>query len=139
MRLQKLQPGSFHVQVRRQYCGRPTALEQATLQLSSQARVWVREVALHAAGAECVLARTVVPLTALQGRLRCLQQLGNRSLGSFLFRQPSLVRHPIQVSQCASDSPLAWCRYSVFGLYGERVLVSEGFHATMVNTEMTHN
>lgn len=127
-RLSRLQPGTFNVQIVRQYHGRPTTVERRALRLYHQQAVWVREVILKLGDTPLVWARTAVPLSSLNGNSRLLRGLGNRSLGSWLFRQPSLQRTPLRVSHCSpNDLGLQWSRRSVFTLRGKPLLVTEAF------------
>ncbi|MAD44673.1 MAG: chorismate--pyruvate lyase [Oceanospirillaceae bacterium] len=131
-RLSALQPGSFNVSVLREYHTRPTPTERRALRLSHQQTVWVREVILRLGDVPLVYARTAVPLATLSGSERRLQSLGNRSLGSYLFRQPSLQRTPLKVCHCRKNHlGLQWARYSLFRLKGKPLLVSEGFSARL--------
>lgn len=127
-RLSALRPGTFNVQVLAQYYGEPTAVERQALKLYGNQRLWIREVILCLAEVPLVYARTAIPLTTLCGNERCLQHLGTRSLGSYLFRQPSLHRTPLQVSHCKANTlGLEWSRHSVFTLRGKPLMVSEAF------------
>lgn len=125
-RLDNLRPGMFWVQVVQEQCCQATPFEQQQMQLPAGASVWQREVVLWVGEVAMVRARSVVPLQALHGSLRRLRALGNRSLGSFLFRQPDLQRTPLQV--CRSRIP-GWqrCRYSLFYLNQSPIMVSEAF------------
>ncbi|ASP38030.1 chorismate--pyruvate lyase [Bacterioplanes sanyensis] len=125
-RLDELRPGAFWVHVVNEQCGHANAFERQVMALPNGATVWQREVVLWVAEVPLVRARTVVPLSALQGPLRRLRALGNRSLGSFLFRQPGMQRSPLQV--CRSQlSGWQHCRYSIFTLQHCPILVSEAF------------
>ncbi|WP_430460878.1 chorismate--pyruvate lyase family protein [Thalassolituus sp. LLYu03] len=131
-RISALRPGTFHVEVLGQYAAHPTATERRTLNLGQQQAVWVREVILRLADEPIVYARTAVPMSTLRGSGAQLRHLGNRSLGSFLFRQPGLKRTPLQVSHCAANQlGLQWARRSVFTLRGGRLLVTEAFSSRL--------
>jgi len=131
-RLSALQPGGFNVQVVREYRGLPTPLERSELALQHYQQVWVREVILRQGEVPLVYARTAVPLSSLSGKERRIQYLGNQSLGSYLFRQPSLRRSPLKVSHCSKNHlGLQWARYSRFRLNGKPLLVTEGFSARL--------
>lgn len=127
-RLQALRPGTFAVKPIAQYYGKPSLLEQQELGLHFDSRLWVREVELSLAGQTLVYARTAIPLHTLTGAERQLMLLGSRSLGSYLFAQPSLQRGPLRVSQCSTNSMgVHWARRSVFSLRKKALMVSEGF------------
>ena len=133
-RLSALQPGQFRVKLLAQFHGRPTPLEQAELGLHGQQSVWVREVILLLGDTPVVYARTVVPLSTLNGAERRLQHLGERSLGSYLFRQPSLRRAPLRATHCkANVLGLEWSRRSVFRLRGKPLMVSEAFTSRLTD------
>ncbi|TNC92723.1 chorismate lyase [Thalassolituus sp.] len=127
-RLSALRPGQFRVRCQREGYGFPTALEQAELSLSGSDRVWYREVVLMLGEHELVHARTAVPLRSLRGPVKRLQHLGNRSLGGFLFSQPSLRRTPLKASRCSPEADgLTWCRRSVFYIHQQPLMVTEAF------------
>ncbi|MAK89713.1 MAG: chorismate--pyruvate lyase [Oceanospirillaceae bacterium] len=127
-RLSGLQPGTFNVQLLREYRTTPTPVERQQLRLGQQQKVWVREVVLRLGDKPLVYARTAVPLSTLTGSERRLQYLGEQSLGSYLFRQPSLERTPLKVSHCRKNRlGLQWARYSLFRLKGKPLLVTEAF------------
>ena len=133
-RISALRPGTFNVQVVQQYTGRPTTVEQQALKLSARQSVWVREVILRLGDTPLVYARTAIPLSSLRGDETRLRRLGNRSLGSYLFRQPSLRRTPLQVSHCrANDLGVQWSRRSVFILHGKPLLVTEAFASELAD------
>ena len=127
-RLSALKPGAFRVECQSEGYGIPTQTERRGLHLQGSDRVWFREVILYLGDCPLVYARTAVPLSSLTGPARRLQHLGNRSLGSYLFRQPSLQRSPLHVSHCSLNSlGLKWCRRSVFRVHNRALMVSEAF------------
>lgn len=107
---------------------------------NSPGLAWVREVALECDGVPVIFAHTTLP-AAGNGRLTCwMARLGNRSLGSLLFRYPGFsrgaieflrldVRHPLYVraARVAKVPPQLWARRSWHALGGQRVLVTEVF------------
>ncbi|MEC8443930.1 MAG: chorismate lyase [Pseudomonadota bacterium] len=136
-RLTALAPG-FRVEATREYFGRPTPVERRELHLGVRETVWVREVTLYLGDIAVVHARTAVPVQALRGKLRCLQALGNRSLGSFLFRQPDLKRNALTVSHCAPGSlGVTWARRSVFRVSDQPLMVSEAFCPALLEFPIT--
>lgn len=111
---------SFRVRVLRQGVGLPQCDEALALNIVPRRYAWLREVALCLDEAPWVVARSVAPLAQLKGQR--LERLGERSLGSWLFRQPDVVRGPLEVT---THSPLfasvsgiqddcVWGRRSVF-------------------------
>ena len=111
--------------------------ESALLGLPTGQWALVREVVLRCFGEPWVYARSVMPATALAGKLRRLRRLQNQSLGALLFKHPQLVREAFEVTllpaaSCYVHSTIrqnqpAWARRSCFRLYGQRLLVSEVF------------
>ena len=133
-RLIALSPGQFSVECLKEGYGLPSPLEQKELRMSSSQRVWFREVTLKLNGAPVVYARTAVPLSAVNGKMTRLQHLGNRSLGSFLFSEPSLQREPLKVSHCKANTlGLTWCRRSVFRINQRPLMVSEAFSPNLLS------
>lgn len=133
----------FRVRLLRQGIGWPLQDEAQALGVGLRRYVWRREVALCLNETPWVVARSVAPLSQLQGQR--LDRLGERSLGSWLFRQPGLIRGPIEattqaptfasVSGVQGDCP--WGRRSVFYHGCERdglsLLVQEYFLAEMAD------
>ena len=127
-RLKALRPGQFRVEVLNQYYDSPTSVERTEMRLSSNQKVWVREVVLMLGEVAVVYARTAIPLATLSGSEKRLQHLGNSSLGGYLFRQPHLKRGKLKVSRCAAnDFDLTWARRSVFYFGKKPLMVSEAF------------
>lgn len=124
----------FRVRLLDQRLGRPRRDEALALGLPSTRLTWLREVALCLDGRPWVMARSVVPLDGLHGQR--LDRLGERSLGHWLFRQPDLVRGPLEAS--ADPLPLQaaggpWTRRSVFRHRRFAVLVQESFLDAMAD------
>ncbi|MBB3184598.1 chorismate--pyruvate lyase [Halomonas fontilapidosi] len=118
----------FRVRLVNQHLDRPRRDEALALGLPPARLAWVREVALCLDERPWVMARSVVPLDCLHGQR--LDRLGERSLGSWLFRQPDLVRGPLEVS--ADPPPFQgvsgpWARRSLFRHRRFVVLVQEFF------------
>lgn len=127
-RLVKLSGGAFQVEVVRQGWFMPTRSEARALNMRSRQRALVREVRLLGKGQAWVYARSIIPATTLTGRQRQLRMLGNRSLGSLLFSDPSMRRGPLQISRLKLDTgERLWARRSVFQLSGKPLLVCEVF------------
>ncbi|MDQ2076678.1 chorismate lyase [Marinimicrobium sp. ABcell2] len=129
--------GDFRVRVLRQAVARPLLSEQRLLGIPAGRQALVREVLLLGRGQPWVFARSLVPLTSLAGRLRCLRYLRDRPLGAFLFAQPDLQRGGLEISriqpsqgyvpaELSAGEPL-WGRRSVFRLDNKPLLVSEVF------------
>ncbi|SDL56038.1 chorismate lyase [Franzmannia pantelleriensis] len=127
----------FRVRLLAQRLGRPRLDEARALGLPLHQAVWLRQVALCVDERPWVVARSVAPLAQLRGQR--LERLGERSLGSWLFRQPDLERGPIEIS--ADPAPFAsalnpsgpWGRRSVFRHGRFAVLVQEFFLDAMAD------
>ncbi|WP_447530400.1 chorismate--pyruvate lyase family protein [Vreelandella sp. TE19] len=133
-------PSPFRVQLLRQTVGVPTRDEAQALGLAPRRLAWLREVALCVDDTPWVVARSVAPLEQLQGQH--LKRLGERSLGSWLFRQPDLVRGPLFATRqrpafarhlCPPGVAGVWARRSVFYHAGLALLVQEAFLSTMAD------
>lgn len=133
---------SFRVRLLRYACARP--LPDEGVQLGAGGGLArVREVLLECDGVPVIFAHTMLSHHH-KGRLGCwLARLGQRSLGSLLFRHPGFRRGPIELIRLDRRHPLLaravaaaglpappsqlWARRSVHALDGQRVLVTEVF------------
>ncbi|WP_404376311.1 chorismate--pyruvate lyase family protein [Vreelandella aquamarina] len=134
------EPGAFRVRLLRQAIGLPQRDEALALGIAPRRYAWLREVALCIDDTPWVVARSVAPLSQLQGK--GLGKLGERSLGSWLFQQPDLVRGPLQATvhpprfvegQPGLAFASVWGRRSVFQHAGLSLLVQEYFLSTMAD------
>ncbi|WP_346799406.1 chorismate lyase [Halomonas sp. Bachu 37] len=124
----------FRVRLLSQGIGQPQVDEARALGIPPGRHAWLREVALCLDGVPWVTARSVAPLAQLRGHR--LDRLGERSLGSWLFRQPDLQRGPLEVTERAphySDARGPWGRRSVFRHRGMALLVQEHFLFAMAD------
>lgn len=140
-RLQQHCMGQFSVQVLSEEVCQPQHHEAKCLGMNGRRWARIRQVVLLCDQTPLVVARTIIPLSTLQGPLRQLRHLKNRPLGAFLFRHPDLERGAIEVTQLAFTSPplnlllnersttnrKPWGRRSLFRLKGHPVLVCEIF------------
>lgn len=127
-------PRSFRVQLLDQRLGTPRLDEARALDIAPGQRAWLREVALCLDERPWVVARSVAPLAGLPEHE--LGRLGERSLGSWLFRQPNLERGEIEVTTAPARFHTArgpWGRRSVFRHGDFRVLVQEWFLDAMAD------
>ncbi|WP_234259304.1 chorismate lyase [Halomonas sp. MCCC 1A11062] len=125
---------TFRVRLLEQRLGRPRPDEARAMGLPLDRMAWLREVALCLDGRPWVVARSVAPLAQLRGQR--LERLGERSLGSWLFRQPDLERGPIEVTAAPAPFhplPGPWGRRSVFRHRRFAVLVQEFFLDAMAD------
>ncbi|MBR9828944.1 MAG: chorismate lyase [Oceanospirillales bacterium] len=136
-RLTRAAQGQFGVRVLSQRWAMPTADEARALGMPRRQVALIREVELLGhEGTAWVYARSVLPATTLTGRERRLKLLGNRSLGSLMFSDPSLQRSPLQACclSAAAGKPY-WARRSVFRLHGKPLLVCEVFLPAMEHVQ----
>lgn len=136
----------FAVRLLRQGWGEAFTGEYRLLQSPLRQKMLVREVVLEGAGQAWVFARSLVPVTSLQGRLKALKHLDNRPLGALLFQDPGMRRGPIQVarikpqhnyvhpSAAPTNGEALWGRRSVFYLDQQPLMVSEVFLPAFLST-----
>jgi chorismate--pyruvate lyase len=113
--------------------------ERRTLGMGLRERAMVRQIVMRLDGEAMVYARSVFPVSSLQGPLLRLRQLANQSLGAFLFARPDMRRSPFEVALIAGNSAYlppalqqaeaAWARRSCFQVADKPLLVSEVFLA----------
>jgi chorismate--pyruvate lyase len=139
-RVRETCPQHFHVKVLRQCWASPFADEARLLKLSPFSYARIREVQLCCGDRSVVFARTVIPVSSLQGGLRHLLKLGTQPLGEVLFTQRA-QRINAQVCRLQSNHPLfqmlathleqkqpdLWMRRSIFILKNKPLLVQEIF------------
>ena len=126
-RLVALAQGRFRVRLLAQRWARPAPEEARRLGLRPGRFALIREVALLGNGETWVRARSVLPATSLTGPGRRLRKLGNRSLGGLLFRDPTLVRGPIEISRIRQPEGRVYARRSHLVYHGKPLLVAECF------------
>lgn len=127
-RLKQASGQRFRVELLQQRLARPALNECQLLGMKPQQYALVRQVILRGAGQPWVYARTVIPLPTLH-KNRHLMLLGNRSLGSVLFKNAQTQRAPMEITrwQTEFDTPFVWGRRSTFKLRGAPLLVTELF------------
>lgn len=112
----------------------------ADLHLAAHESVLQREVLLCDADTPLIFAYSLLPESALCGHYLELRELGSRPLGHWLFSEPVLKRHAIQIIELNSTSPLfnhicsmvdlpttIWGRKALFTGAEKPFLVSEFF------------
>lgn len=136
--LRRRSDNQFAVQVLSQGWQAPRPSEARFLGLRRKQWVLTREVLLLCQQQPWVFARSVIPIATLQGRLRYLRRFGSSSLGERLFNEPSMQRHPFELSQLPASSPLLaagataqqhllWGRRCRFEIEAKSLMVSEFF------------
>lgn len=101
--LQKKCRSSFHVDVIREGFAEPSDEEARRLSIPRRQKAWIREVRLCGDGQPWVLARTIIPVSCLDGRGRRLLNLGNKPLGAYLFSGPDWERGPLETGLCQPE------------------------------------
>jgi chorismate--pyruvate lyase len=147
----------FRVEVQQQGWLRPHAHEAKTLGLRYDQQALIRETLLICADQPWVFARSVIPASTLEGKLRHLAKLQNQSLGALLFKDPKLQRTGFELAHAPASAfqaevientlpgskstagaqptpPLLWGRRSVFRLYQQPLLVAEIFLPPFMDT-----
>ncbi len=130
----------FHVQVKQQVT---TNSKNSTLShyFCDEEKILVREVYLYCDGVAVVFAQTEIPYSSLTEEQAKLAEIGEQSLGKFLFQDPSMLRGQIEVCEFIEDSTAhkiceeiqqeckhtLWARRSLFYLNNKPLLVSELF------------
>lgn len=131
--------GHFRVEVVRQLWGRPSRSEARALNIDPRQKVLIREVRLLGHEQPWVFARTIIPASTLTGKQRKLNGLGCRSLGTVLFRDPTMKRGPLQVGRLTLNSgEMAWARRSLFYLANKPLLVTEVFLPALQQVNYGH-
>jgi len=128
-RLKQVSGQRFHVQLLQQCLMRPALNECRLLAMDSQQYALIRQVILHGENQPWVFARTVIPLPTLHQGNRHLMMLGNRSLGSVLFKNAQTKRTPMEITPYTPDfsTPFIWGRRSTFEIRQAPLLVTELF------------
>ncbi|WP_439101958.1 chorismate--pyruvate lyase family protein [Congregibacter sp.] len=128
---------AFSLERWRQCWETPKPDERKLLNMAHRELAMVRQIVMRLDGEAVVYARSVFPVSTLDGPLLRLRRLKNKSLGSFLFSRPDMRRSPFQIALLAGDDPYlpdqlhqqgdAWARRSCFQVAGKPLLVSEVF------------
>jgi len=123
-RLTHLAQGDFAVRPLQEGWQRLRDDECAALNLPPQSQGWVREVYLLGGGQPWVFARSVAAQSALAASDFDLSQLGNRSLGEWLFCEQDFIRGPIEL--CHYPASLLPEAVRADNLWGRRSRFSRG-------------
>jgi chorismate--pyruvate lyase len=146
-RLRRSAGAGFGVRLLGQCRTKPFHGESVVLHLPSRSHTLTREVLLYENNQPLVLARTVIPSQALQGKHCALAKLGNRPLGEVLFAQRSLRRSRLDYARIVPmdwlpaiadaytlEKPL-WGRRSLYEIDTVSLLVCEFFLPAALSLE----
>ncbi len=125
----------------------PEEDERQKLALKTEELAWVREMHWQCQQQNWIYARAVIPKAHLNEKTNSLMDIGARSLGDYLFKDPNLSRsefefayflakHPYYVAAQIdhSEAPTGiWARRSIFYYYATPLLVSEFFLPAFFN------
>jgi len=135
-RLIELCDDGFSVRVLSQNWQKLDTDEASAMALKNVNSALVRQVLLCCGGQPLVYARTVIPVTTIQGAQRRYANMGNRPLGAMLFADRTMRREAVEVGVLPAahaanqytdfDEPI-WGRRSVFRVANRPLLVSEYF------------
>jgi len=112
------------------------AEEASAMALTGVSSALVRQVVLCCGDKQMVYARTVIPVTTIQGAQRRYGNMGSRPLGAMLFADRTMIREDIHVAmlpagqftvKAEDNNEVIWGRRSVFRVSGKPLLVSEYF------------
>lgn len=122
---------------------RPPANEAKLLRIEPQMRCLVRHVRLTAEGQPRVLARVVIPETAMSTAITGLLERENEPLGPLLFADPDIERESLEIALLRPPSSVfddleepAWCRRSLLSAREQRLLIYEAFLPALFNPSM---
>ena len=135
------QLGQVRLRVLREYPQGAPDGEAHGMDLTARTPCWVREVCMAIDGVDCVVARSLTPLTASHGVWQGMRKLRTRPLADMLYNDPGIHRSafvcnaltgaqafavtPMQVLEHQPHALLA--RRSVFWRQGQPLLVAECF------------
>ena len=129
--------GPFRVVRLKQAWEVPLPSERRLLELPHRQLAIIREVILQQGEHNVVFARSVLPISSLNGSLAHLRRLQNKPLGAILFRAAGMRRSPFELAPIEGDSSYlppqlhqatpAWGRRSRFMIAERSVMVSEVF------------
>lgn len=139
--------GQFSLSVLHEGITMPAVDELTALGLNTHDLVWAREVCMSIGDTECVLARTVTPLSASHSTWQGIRGLGSRPLADLLYDDRRIDRTPFETCHAmrphrfatlarhltSGDHPQRpdlgrlWARRSVFYRYHDPLLVAECF------------
>jgi chorismate--pyruvate lyase len=140
-RLVGLCGSDFSVRVISQQYQALDSAEASAMKLKNVHAALVRQVLLCCDGQPLVYARTVIPVTTIQGAQRRYANMGNRPLGAMLFADRTMQRESVEVAmlpaaheanQYTKSNNSIWGRRSVFRVSNKPLLVSEYFFSELL-------
>lgn len=143
-RIIRLCDGNFSVQVLSQHWQKMSAEEASAMSLPGVPSALVRKVLLCCDEQPLVYARTVIPVTTIQGPQRRYANMGNRPLGAMLFADRTMRREAVQIAKLPVNNEIyryteskesIWGRRSVFRVSEKPILVSEYFLPELIQLE----
>ena len=135
----------FSVRVISQQWQKLTAEEALAMSIKHVRSALVRQVLLCCGDKPLVYARTVIPVTTIQGAQRRYANMGSRPLGAMLFADRTMRREDVQVAilpawheanQFSKTKEHVWGRRSVFRVAGKPLLVSEYFLPELLDPDL---
>jgi chorismate--pyruvate lyase len=128
------------IQVLRESWRLPLQDECQKLKIASRRFALVREVLIDSVEGQWMYARTVIPQMTLTGKERRLGHLKNRSLGSVLFKDPTMTRSPFELTRLPAQyvsltGEDLWARRSVFRVSNKPLLLTEIFFPAIENLQ----
>jgi len=112
----------------------PMPNEATLLEIEEDMRCLVRHVRLTAHGHSRVLARVVIPESAMSSAIEKLLERKNEPLGPLLFADPDIERESLEIALLRRHDSVfeelrdpAWCRRSVLSARDQRLLIYEAF------------
>lgn len=139
-KLIEISDGDFNVELVNQSWQTVFDEEARALGIRPRSRVLVREVRLRAGTQTLVYARTIIPHTTYQKRRIVFKQLGQRSIGEWLFTNADIQRGTIQIN-CFQNRPQnsLWARRSTFYISGSPIIVCEVFLPALLQQAALNN
>lgn len=135
--------GAFRVQRLHQRSALCLADEASAIGMHRPGRVWEREVLLRCDGEPVVFAHTVVPLSDSAADWPLFGALGERSLGTTLFRDPLVRRGELEFARLRAGHPLVLRARAALGasappntVYYARRCVYRRHQGTLLVTEV---
>lgn len=98
--------GPLKLRVLAEYYSGATLDEARCLSIKILTPVWIREVVMSINGVECVVARSVTPLSASHGTWQGMRRLKSRPLADILYESVEIRRSKFEVARLNRRTPL---------------------------------